>query len=189
MLVISPTTLAIQKCQDEDGNWHYGDVAVTECENSKVTTLNDRGFITEELQAPKSAEEIEQQEQQIAVDLAEQVRLKQEQEERIRVLSIYETEADIDRQRENQLSSVQSNIAVHESYLKSMATRIERLDRQKEATKIVPRKEQYQVDIEQANARVEKSKQELALLQEQKADIIEKFEKEKEIYLRLKNED
>lgn len=187
VLMFSGSVHAIKKCKDADGNWHYGDIAVAGCEESKVTTLNDRGFITEQVDAPKTEEELQLEQELQAAEEAERMRIKQEEEERIRILSIYETEDDIDRQRDNQVSSVQGNIMVHEAYLKSMATRIERTEKELAATKAQKKKEQLQTEIDQANARVERSKKELVELIDQKESIIKKFEKEKEIYLALKN--
>jgi len=187
LLLLSTPTVAIQKCQDADGKWHYGDVAVAECQNSKITTLNDRGYITEEEAAPQTPEEIKAEEDRLAAEQAEELRLKEELDERIRILSIYETEADIDRQRENQLNSVQGSIDVHESYLKGMEGRIERYESQMAELTSTRRKEALQKEIDQANARVEDSQKELALLLAQKSEIESRFEREKELYLELKN--
>lgn len=187
MLFFSQQSFAIKKCKDADGNWHYGDVAVTECENSKVTTLNNRGFITGQEEAPKTEEELLVEQQKIEAEQAEKKRILQEREERLRILSIYETEDDIDRQRDNQVSSVEGNIAVHKAYLKSMDVRVERLKQQHTETKGKRQKEKLQTEIDQATARIEKSKKELAGLEEQKTNIIEKFKKEKELYLLLKS--
>ncbi len=187
-IIFSPSASAIQKCQDADGKWHYGDIAVAECENSKVTTLNDQGFITDELAAPKTDEEIRAEQELIAAELAEQERLKKEQEEHVRILSIYETEDDIDRQRDNQVSSVQSNIDVHQSYLRNMEIRIADFEKDKSAATRDWQKEELQAEIDQAHIRVEKSKKELAALIEQKSGILERFDKEKELYLKLVSE-
>ena len=43
----------IQKCEDEAGNWHYGDFAIDACNASKVTTMDQRGVVTDERPAPK----------------------------------------------------------------------------------------------------------------------------------------
>ena len=186
-LLFANPAFAIKKCKDADGNWHYGDVAVAECENSKITTLNDRGFVTDQEEAPKTEEELEAEKEERE---AEEARLAQEraaEEERRRILSIYETEEDIDRQRDNQLNSVQSNIDVHKAYLKSMDTRIARYEEKKAQAKREPSKKDFQIKIDQAKKRVEQSKKELAELVKQKDEIIERFSKEKEIYLALKN--
>jgi len=122
---------AIKKCQDANGKWHYGDIAVQECQRTKVTTLNGRGFIENEKEAPKTEQQIQKEKSDLALIEAKAAKLKEIEDERYRILSIYETEADIDRQRDNQLQSVDGTIAVHKAYLKAMNAKIERLERKK----------------------------------------------------------
>jgi len=178
---------AIKKCQDENGKWHYGDIAVEACENTKVTTLNNRGFVTEELEAPKTeAELLAEKKYQEEVE-AEELRKKNIEEEHLRILSIYETEDDIDRQRNNQMNSVQSNIDVHNAYLKSMDSRIKRYEKKQSEVTSKKLKQDYQTEIEQSKVRVENSKKELAALKKQKDDIMSKFAEEKRIYLAIKD--
>jgi hypothetical protein len=183
---LSSSAFAIKKCQDSEGKWHYGDIAERACQNSKITTLNKTGVIKEEQAAPVTDEErvIEKQAQEEA--LAEEQRLRDEELERSRILSIYETEADIDRQRDNQLYSVQSNIDVHDSYLKTMSTRITRQEAKLKQTKPKKRKEQIAKTIETSKANVKAYTEQLAKLEQQKKDIVAKFEKEKELYRELR---
>ena len=105
-VLLSTPVHAIKKCKDANGKWHYGDIAVRDCENSKVTTLSNQGFIKAEKAAPKTADELAAEEAQRAELEAEKQRQEKIDKEKTRILSIYETEAAIDRQRENQLYSV-----------------------------------------------------------------------------------
>ena len=183
---LSSPTFAIKKCKDAEGKWHYGDVAVDQCENSKVTTLNERGFITEEKEAPKTEEELAlEAEQNALVEQQEKQRLADEEEKR-RVLSIYETESDIDRLRDNQLQSVEGNIEFHKAYLKNMGTRIARSEDKLAETKGATDKQKIATELEQAKSRVAEFEHELASLQQQKIDISDRFAREKELYLLLK---
>ena len=104
----------------------------------------------------------------------------------MRILSIYETEADIDRQRDNQLSSVDGNIKVHEAYLKSMDARIARYEIELSEMKHKTRRKKLEAEIVAAKDRVIESTTELENLKEQRQDIVERFAKEKEIYITLK---
>jgi len=186
---IANSAHAIKKCKDADGKWYYGDVAVTECENSKITTLNDQGFITEELAAPKTDEELKVEKEELALKDTEEQKIIEDENEKRRILSIYETEADIDRQRDNQLYSVQSNMAVHKAYQKGMGRRIASYEIKLVETKSSRAKEKYTTQIKEAKTRVENSENELIALEAQKEDIIKKFAKEKEVYLSLKYDD
>jgi len=184
-LFVLPQAHAIKKCKDADGKWHYGDIAVRECQNSKITTLTGGGFVKGERAAPKTESELLEIEAQ-AQRLAEEKRKAEFLEsEKSRVLSIYETEADIDRQRENQLYSVDSNIAVHNTFLESMDEQIAyqttRLN--KAANPAI------KSTIEKKIAEFEKNKEtyaeEVSVLQGKREGIVEKFKKEKELYFEL----
>jgi len=186
-LVFSSPVHAIKKCQDANGKWHYGDVAVAQCNNSKVTTLNDRGFIEGQKDAPKTAEQL-QKEKEIEEEMkAKLARERAEEDERNRILSIYETEADIDRQRDNQIDSVVGNIAVHKAYLKSVSGRVERL--KERGAKLTGVAKDLNIErIAEAQERIKESSVELEKLMEQKASIIERFAYEKKTYRELKNQ-
>ena len=184
-ILLSSPAFAIKKCKDAEGKWHYGDTAVRECESSKITTLNDRGVITDEDEAPLTDEEQVIEDARLAKEQAIIDAEKAERDEKLRILSIYETEADIDRLRDNQLNSVQGNIDVHNGYLKGMETRIEKLENERDATQNEKAKARIQEKIDGAVGRVFVSSEELELLKKQKKDLIEKFIKEKKIYREL----
>ena len=189
LVSIANPAFAIKKCKDTDGNWHYGDIAVAECENSKVTTLNSRGFITDELDAPLTADEIQAAKDEVDQAEVERMQVLAAAEEKRRVLAIYETEADIDRQRDNKLSSLQGNIDVHNAYLKGMDSRIARFEKKLAEIKGENAREKYVTKIQDAHTRVKDSQAELTLLYSHKQEILDKFAKEKEVYLGLKNSD
>ena len=185
---VSSTGYAVQKCQDDSGKWHYGDVAVIACENAKITTLDDRGFIEDELARPKTEEELaaEAKAEEAAAEEAEKLAAIEENKQRI--LSIYETEADIDRHRDNQLDSVNGNIAVHKAFLKSQEDRIKRNETKIEATKHLAAKKRLNDDIELVKGRIQTYQSALEKLLVQKEQIVERFSREKALYQRLKNE-
>ena len=185
---ISNAAYAMQKCQDESGQWHYGDFAVTACENSKVTTLNSRGFIEDEVAAPKTEEELAAEAKTLADAQVEAERLRKIEENKQRILSIYETEADIDRHRDNQLDSVNGNIAVHKAFLKSQEARIKRNENKAAATTHPAAKKRLAEDIVTVKERMQTYQSALEKLLVQKEEIVERFSREKALYQRLKNE-
>ena len=181
LFVISPSAMAIQKCKDSEGKWHYGDTAQQNCAESEVTTLSDRGFIKEVEAAPKTeaelkAEAILKEEKDKEDELA-----RQEKEEKERILSIYEQESDIDRQRDNQLASVDGNIRVHKAYLKQMDAKILRLEGKSVESK-GKRKELIENELAASKLRVEEFSTELKRLEIQREGIIERFAREKKLY-------
>lgn len=185
-IVLSSSAHAIKKCKDSDGKWHYGDFAVRSCENSKVTTLNKRGTIKSETEAPKSVEQKQLDADVMAAENADKDRIKAAELERSRILSIYETEADIDRQRDNQLYSVQSNIDVHDSYLKTMDNRISEQEVKLKDTSNKKKKSKIEKYLKTSKANVIAYTERLEKLKKNKEDIVVKFEKEKELYRELK---
>ena len=181
-LLLSGPAHAIKKCQDAEGNWHYGDIAVEQCKESKITTLNNRGFIKDQDEAPLTAEQRaseakDQAKVQKVLDQKNEV-----EQERQRVINVYESEADIDRQRENQLDSVQSSIAVHEDYLKSMDIRVAHYDRQLAKARVQKSIDRINGQRDSALEGIENSTKEIASLELQKKDITAKFDHEKKIY-------
>ncbi len=184
MLSYSVNAVAIQKCKDAEGKWHYGDYAEDKCETSKVTNLNERGFVTDTIDAPKTEEE-RQIEAKIKLKEEQEIAAKEEEEiERDRVLSIYEREEDIDRQRDNQLASVEGNIRVHKAYLKQMDSKIKRLESKSNGLK-GKKAEKYAKEIENSKSRVVEFSAELKRLEAQKISISEKFASEKKLYREL----
>ena len=112
---------------------------------------------------------------------------KAEEDERNRILSVYETEADIDRQRDNQLDSVQSNIAVHKAYLKAMEAKIVRTNETMQAARGA-HKVKLEASVAKSQSEIKEYTERLEGLVKQKEHIVEKFAAEKETYLSLKDE-
>ncbi len=184
-LLATQHAFAIKKCKDEDGNWHYGDHAEDKCATTKVTTLTDRGFIAETLEAPKTEEEKQAEAEKLQREQEELVRLQKRQEERDRILSIYETEDDIDRQRDNQIESIDSNIKVHEAYLKQMDGKIKRLETKAAAAGPGKIKDDLEQELLRSKGRVEEFSKELESLKIQRAETADKFAEEKRLYREL----
>ena len=185
-VVLVPTdALAIKKCKDADGKWHYGDNAQQFCEDAKVTTLTQRGFVKDTMDAPKTEEELAQEAKLLEQEKQEAERERQEQAERDRILSIYEREADIDRQRDNKLASVDGNIRVHKAYLKQMDAKVIRLE-EKSSSARGKRKELIDTELVASKERIEEFSTELKRLEAQKVSITEKFAREKELYKKFK---
>jgi len=184
-LLFSTPAHAIKKCKDANGKWHYGDVAVQECENSKVTTLSNQGFVKGEADAPKTEEELIEEKSYRAEIEAEKERLKQVEFEKSRILSIYETEEDIDRQLENQLYAVDSNIAVHKSYIQNMEEVMAYEGKQLGKVTHPLAISKIEEKISTAQSKHDRYSKGILELEVQRKKVIEKFAKEKELYREL----
>lgn len=187
-VILLDSVFAITKCQDAEGNWHYGDYATDVCANSKLTKLNDKGVKVAEVAAPKTEQELQEEQANKERNQAEKLAIEQAEAEKSRILSIYETESDIDRVRDNQLSSIQGNIDVHKAYIISKEKSIERLTAKQNNATHPKLKEKLQVQIDEAKSELEKSQQAVKEFEVQKIEIAEKFEKEKQMYRELKEQ-
>ena len=184
---VSSSALALKKCVDANGKTHYGDAAQASCDKTKVTTLNNRGFIKRDSDRPKTANEL-------AVEAEDRLKFEEEQrkereaeEERIRILSVYETEADIDRQLDNQLGSVETSIAVHKTYITQMQALIKRTEQKKEFAK-GRGIEIVQAEIDDAQAKIDDSEAQLIVLAEESKEVKARFKREKELFRALRAE-
>ena len=184
---------AITKCKkDSNDNWLYADVVSGDCSKSEWIRLNKNGLVRERIPAPVSGEELEAQKQAQAVEAAEQARLHKREQEKERILNIYASEQDIDRQRDKQLQALQVRINVHLSYLENLnkniaiyEQRIAPNDQQTELGSAEKRAIETKHDVQQLQKitadRVEAKKQ-LEELELDKQNLLKRFAREKQIF-------
>jgi hypothetical protein len=119
----------IEKCQDAEGKWHYGDTAGAACEKSKITVLDKKGIKVKEIDRPPSLEEIEARE----AEKQRQAALDAEQKERAiarqRILRVYPDEASIIRARDQRISGLDQNITLNEQLLDELRLRKKEIDK------------------------------------------------------------
>jgi len=105
---------SITKCQDEEGNWHYGDFAAEACaEQGTVTEIDERGRTVRETQPPPTADELEAAE---AAQRAQRERAEREAREREanqRLLRTYDSAQDIIDARDARLEAIDNELAGH----------------------------------------------------------------------------
>lgn len=103
----------ISKCQDENGEWHYGDFAVAECAaNSDITKMNNSGTEVGVVKPPPTAEELQaqQEKKQTAVRLAKDKKKQQELDQNL--VLIYVSEESIVSTRDRKMTSINTNLEV-----------------------------------------------------------------------------
>ncbi len=103
----------IAKCQDEAGNWHYGNFAAAECAlSSDITTLNDTGTEVRRQKPPPTAAELEQAAaKKQAGDKAESDRERQVRLDRD-IVQTYGSEEVILSTRNRKLGSIDNNLEI-----------------------------------------------------------------------------
>ena len=175
----------ISKCQDADGQWHYGDFAAEVCAQSKVTRMNSQGIKVGEEAAPLTEEELAEKKKNEA-EQAEQRRLVEEREaKRRRIVAIYDSEADIMRSRDTHLASVDQRMRTEESILSALLGRVERLEAEIAQAEGQPRADALLERKKSLDRQVRQFQTALAKSSEERVKIISDYEDEVSVYREL----
>ncbi|ORE85245.1 hypothetical protein ATO7_15717 [Oceanococcus atlanticus] len=173
---------------DENGRVHYGDRIPAKYAQQQVQTLNDRGVVVNEKNAPKTAEQLAAEQAQREAE----AEAKRRQEEQNRydqfLLSTYATQDQILHRRDEQLAILDSRIASGEkSVAESQATLSslkEREDRLKAQDKAVPSKLQKQ--IMEFETVVRTSEAALNAMRAEREKVNDEFERDLTRFIQLK---
>lgn len=169
----------ITKCQDADGNWHYGDFAAEACaQDSKITEIDERGLKVKETDAPPTEEELEAQkaaEEQQRLEADRQAR--QEADEQ-RLLRTYDNAQSIIDARDERLSALERDL---ESYRLFRQDLVEERSSLQNNNGNAGRINDLEQQIRQYDNAIES-------LQEERGEIIEEFNVDLERYRELTSE-
>jgi hypothetical protein len=173
----------ISKCQDADGQWHYGDFAAEVCAQSRVIKMNSQGVKVGEDAAPLTPEQLVEREKNLAKE-REIRRLAEEKEaKRRRIVAIYDSEADIARARDTHLAAINQRKVTEESILSGLRGRMERLDAQiAEVGEAGPGREDLLGRQKSLNVQIRRFDVALAKSLEEQAKVISDYEEELAVY-------
>ncbi len=134
--VMSIQAQQITKCQDADGNWHYGSFAADACIDAVVEKLSESGAKIGEDRPPPSEEEIRKEEA-----LAKDVRAKEDyastQHKRdMEIVRIYSNEETIITTRDRKIASIDNNIEITRQIKKGTLKDIDKLKKLKKTKKV-----------------------------------------------------
>ena len=132
---VGSSAAEIKKCQDADGNWHYGSFADTACANSDVAELDETGTTTGIDKPPPSAEELEKEEQLAAAAAQAELDRKAQRKLDLEVVRIYGSEQTIISTRDRKLASIDNNIEVTRQIKEGTLKDIEKLTQMKKTKK------------------------------------------------------
>lgn len=105
---------SITKCQDAEGNWHYGDFASTACaEQSTITEIDERGQLVRESEAPPTEDELAAEKAAEEQELEEVERRSQQAAEDRRLLQTYDSAEAIIGARDKRLAAVEQELESH----------------------------------------------------------------------------
>lgn len=122
--------IAIKKCKDATGQWHYGDTAAEECAKSKITVITEQGSTKKVIAAPPTEQEIKQREAQKEIEEAKQQKAEEQARKDALLLSTYGGEDDIVYIRDRKIAQVETTIKASEETLKSLRAALARMEAQ-----------------------------------------------------------
>jgi hypothetical protein len=120
----------ITKCQDAQGNWHYGDFASSACaNNAPITQIDQQGMTVEKLAAPPTAKEVEEQKtkQEEEHEEAKQ-RAKQRQEDQ-RLLRTYDNAQSIIDAKNERIKAMDRDIESQRLLRQSLVNQKEKVEK------------------------------------------------------------
>ena len=130
-LIVPTAQAAIKKCQDEQGQWHYGDRAEDACGKSKIIEMSAGGHKTGEVAAPPTAAELADLERR-KDELARQEKLNEKKKRKDKLLlTTYGHEKDIIYVRDRKLAQVDHSIAAAQATLDTLTATLARQEKQK----------------------------------------------------------
>ena len=177
----------IKKCQDKDGKWHYGTNSDYRCaDSSKITTLNKNGVRVKEVNAVKTQEQLDAEKK-----TREEAKLNKEKEkfekiERDRILTVYQSEEDIERARVAKLESLKRKIEQHGTYLKALESNEKALVNKKNNTSNRSLKSQYSKKIDALKPKAEASKKRVVQLEKEQVEVNKKYDDDLTIFKKYK---
>jgi len=178
----------LYKWVDDNGTTHYGEVIPPEYANKDRDALKKSGLLEKrpEKTDPAAIRAKEEAEQKRKID--SQATVEQQRRDNA-LLNTYSNEKEIDQARDRSLVLIDARIESNKMLLKSSQSTLEDLkkefDNRTKADKKIP--QSLSNDITQAEARVLKFQSELNKSEEELIAVKARFEKEKELYRKLKN--
>ena len=166
----------IKKCQDEDGNWHYGNFADTECaQDGSVTKLNSGGEVVGVEKPPPTQEELDEQNRIKKEAAAKKKKLKQQIQHDQNIVRIYGSEDVIISTRDRKLESIDSNIEVTQQLRKGIVADLDELKSRKQTKKINGLIKERENAIKSYDQVISQSKSEREKLELKYEDILKSF--------------
>lgn len=164
---------SITKCQDSEGNWHYGDFASTACaEESTITEIDERGQLVRESDAPPTEDELaarraaEEQEREEA-----ERRARQAAEDR-RLLHTYDSAEAITDARDKRLTALEQELESHRLFRQDL------VDERQKVQNDGGRLGELDQQIEQYDAAIQR-------LEQERRNVMDSYEQDLERYSEL----
>jgi predicted RNase H-like nuclease (RuvC/YqgF family) len=185
----SAANAAIMKCQDAQGNWHYGDHAAAACRKTRAKVMElstQTGHETVMKSAPTKAELKQRADEKAAAEAKKKKQAEQAREDKI-LRDSYATEQDIIFERDRKLKELQDSIDANESTVKSLkavlARSEQRVAEEKKRGKV---SKNSQKTLEFSRKQVEEHEASLVDLRKQLVETRKKYDENLERYRDMK---
>jgi len=128
---------AIKKCQDADGNWHYGEYADSECAlSSDINTVNQKTGAISTQKPPPTAEELENARKRKQEAAAKNAARKKQAAKDKSLVKIYGSEEIIISTHKRKISSINNSIDITRQLKSGVQKDIESLKKRKKSKKV-----------------------------------------------------
>lgn len=136
MLLALATVSAVQaktyRWVDENGRVHYGDRIPAKYAQQRTQTLNDRGIVIEEREAPKTPEELAAEEAQRQAKAKAEAKAAEQKRYDRWLLGTYSSKGQLLERRDDQLAILDSRIASGEKSVQQNQTSLDGLEKRAE---------------------------------------------------------
>ena len=165
----------ITKCQDAEGNWHYGDFAAEACaKESTVTEIDERGLKVKESEAPPTQEEIEAQKAAKAQEQREAERRARQQAEDRRLLQTYDSPQAIINARDERVAALERELDSHQLFRQDLVD-------EKDAV----RNDGNDERVGELDRQIEQYDQAIERLKRERREVVQEYNRELERYRKL----
>ena len=172
----------IKKCQDADGNWHYGTFADEACAASVVDELDESGTKVGEDRPPPTAEEIAEQEALAKLQESQNLNSEAQRKKDLELIRIYGSEETIVSTRDRKLASIDNNIDVTRQIKAGTLKDIDKLLKMKQTKKVQRQLEERENAIKSYDRVITHNMSERDKLAEKYSNILVEFN---EAYARI----
>lgn len=181
--------LAIKKCKDATGQWHYGDTAAEECAKSKITVITEQGSTKKVIAAPPTEQELKQREEQREIEEAKQQKAEEQARKDTLLLSTYGGEDDIVYIRDRKIAQVETTIKASEETLKSLRAALARMETQAaDESKTGKKDDQTTKNIEQTQIQIARHEGVIAEKHKEQEALRNQYAEELQRYRELKKQ-
>lgn len=165
----------IKKCQDEQGNWHYGNFADAACANTEITKLSDSGTEIGREAPPLTREELDRRQAKEKEKEEEKNRRNRQRIQDQNIVQIYGSEETIISTRDRKLESIDNNLEVTRQLKAGILSDLEELRKRAQSNKVKELIEEREQAIQSYDEVIQQSLVEREKLTAKYSEILQQF--------------